>query len=165
MKAVTVSLEVTKEKQVTNSVDGASSLMGKPAKHTIRSFLSFAVSGQIGEALTEWLTRSGGGYKKDRQAEQIVNRCFKFLKFCCEDEEELTFEVMDVSLCSPNLLFKFIANLQEECKLGHSGLLGYIDAISESTDLRKVNGSSEAVLRNLSGLSCTSRKHAGRWQR
>jgi len=79
-----------------------------------------------------------------------VNRWFKFLKFCCEDEEELTFEVMDVSLCSPNQLFKFFADLQEECKLGHSGRLGYIDVISESIDFRKVNGSSEAVLRNLS---------------
>ena len=150
MKAVTVSLEVAKEKQVTNSVDGASSLIRKPAKQTTRSFPSFAVSGETGEAFTKWLNGSGGGYKKDRQAQQTVNRCFKFLKFCCEDEEELTFEVMDFSLCSPNLLFKFIDYLQEECKLGHSGRLGYIDAISESMDFRKVNDSSEAVLRNLS---------------
>jgi len=150
MKAVTVSLEVAKGKQVTNSVDGASSLIRKPAKQTTRSFPSFAVSGETGEAFTKRLTGSGGGYKKDRQAQQTVNRCFKFLKFCCEDEEELTFEVMDFSLCSPNLLFKFIDYLQEECKLGHSGRLGYIDAISESMDFRKVNDSSEAVLRNLS---------------
>ena len=34
MKAVTVSLEVAKGKQVTNSVDGASSLIRKPAKQT-----------------------------------------------------------------------------------------------------------------------------------
>ena len=86
--------------------------------------------------------------RKIDQAQQTVNRCFKFLKFCCEDEEKLTSEVMDFSLCSPNLLFKFIDYLQEECKLGHSGRLGYIDAISESMDFRKVNDSSEAVLRN-----------------
>ena len=27
-----------------------------------------------------------------------MNRCFKFLRFCCDDEEELTFEVMDFTL-------------------------------------------------------------------
>ena len=93
---------------------------------------------------------SGGGYKKDRPAQQIVNRCLKFLKFCCEEEEELNLEVMDFSLCSPGLLFKFIDYLQEECKLGHGGRLGYIDAISELIDFRKVNGASDEVLRKLS---------------
>ena len=36
------------------------------------------------------------GCKKDRAARQIVTRCFKFLRFCCEDEEELTFDVVDL---------------------------------------------------------------------
>ena len=86
-------------------------------------------SSQIGEQFTTWLAGSGGGYKKDRPAQQIVNRCLKFLKFCCEEEEEFNFEVMDFSLCSPSLLFKFIYYLQGECTLGHGGRLGYIDAI------------------------------------
>ena len=119
-------------------------------KHGVVVVPSFSVSGQIGEAFANWLTGSGGGCKKDRTAQQIVKRSFKFLKFCCEDEEELTFEVIDYSLCSPNLLFKFIDYLQDECKLGHGGRLGYIDAISELMDFRKINGASYAVLRNLS---------------
>ena len=57
---------------------------------------------------------------------------------------------MDLSLCSLSLLFKFIDCLQEECKLGHGGRLGYIDAISELIDFRKVNGVSDGVLRKLS---------------
>ena len=57
---------------------------------------------------------------------------------------------MDFSLCSPNLLFKFIDHLQEECKLEHGGRLGCIDAISELIDFRKINGASDAVLRKLS---------------
>ena len=112
---------------------------------------SFSPSSQIGEQFTTWLAGSGGGYKKDRPAQQIVNRCFKCLKFCCEEEEELNLEVMDFSLCSPSLLFKFIDYLQEECKLGHGGRLGYIDAISELLrKLRKVYGASDGVLRKLS---------------
>ena len=62
----------------------------------------------IAKNFFSWLTGSGGGCKSDRQAQQIVSKCLKFLKFCCEDEEELTFDIVDFSLCSPNLLFKFV---------------------------------------------------------
>ena len=120
------------------------------AIQTGRILPSFSASSQIGESFTKWLSGSGGGCKKDRVAQQIVKRCFKFLKFCCEDEEELSFEVLDFSLCSHSLLFKFIDYLQDECKLGHGGRLGYIDAISELIDFRKINGASDKVLRNLS---------------
>ena len=128
------------------------------SKQGARSISSFSVSSQIGDAFTKWLTGSGGGYKKDRPAQQIVSRCFKFLKFCCEEEEELNFEVLDFSLCSPSLLFKFVDFLQDECKLGHGGRLGYIDAISELIDFRKVNGASDAVLRNLSATEVYLKK-------
>ena len=56
---------------------------------------------------------------------------------------------MDFGLCSLSLLFKLIDFLQEY-KLGHGGRLGYVDAISELIDFRKVNGASDAVLRKLS---------------
>ena len=85
-----------------------------------------------------------------RKIAQIVTRCFKFLRFCCEDEEELTFDVVDLSLCSPNSLFKFIDYLQDECKRGHGGRLDYIDAISEMIDFRKLHGASEEVFRKFS---------------
>ena len=127
--------------------DVSSSTRSKPGA---RSMPSFSTSSQIGEQFATWLSGSGGGYKKERPAQQIVNRCLKFLKFCCEEEEELNFEVMDFSLCSPSLLCKFIDYLQEECKLGHGGRLGYIDAISELIDFRKVNCASDGVLRKLS---------------
>ena len=122
----------------------------KIAMQTGRILPSFPASSQIGESFTKWLTRSGGGCKKDHVAQQIVKRCFKFLKFCCEDEEELSFEVLDFSLCSHSLLFKFVDHLQDKYKLGHGGRLGYIDAISELIDFRKINGASDTVLRNLS---------------
>ena len=119
-------------------------------KHAVKILPSFSLSCDIAELFTKWLTGSGGGYKKDRAAQQIVTRCFKFLRFCCEDEEELTFDVVDFSLCSPNLFFKFIDYLQDECKLGHGGRLGYIDAISEMIDFRKLHGASEAVFQKFS---------------
>ena len=77
------------------------------------------------------------------------------------DKKEV--EVLDLSLCSHNLLFKFIDYLQDECKLGQGGRLGYIDAISELIDFRKINGASDTVLRNLSSTELYER--ARRWQR
>lgn len=53
------------------------------AKPPCRVLPSFSVSSPIGESFTKWLTGSGGGCKKDRAAQQIVKRCFKFLKLCC----------------------------------------------------------------------------------
>ena len=58
--------------------------------------------------------------------------------------------MLDFSLCLHSLMFKFIDYLQDKCKLGHGGQLGYIDAISELIDFRKINGASDTVLRNLS---------------
>ena len=115
-----------------------------------RRVLSFEMSNQIAQEFLSWLTGSGGGCKSDRQAHLIVSKCLKFLKFCCEDEEDVTFEIVDFSLCSPNLLFKFVDMMQDEWKLGHAGRIGYLDAIAELGDFRKVNGASESVLRGLS---------------
>ena len=128
-------------------VDDVSSTCSKPGARSMPSFSSFS---QIGEQCTTWLAGSGGTYKKGRPAQQIVHRCLKFLNFCCEEEEELNFEVMDFSMCSPSLLFKFIDYLQGKSKLGHGGRLGYIDAISELIDFRRVNGASDGILRKLS---------------
>ena len=113
----------TKSSAASSTDDDLSSARSKLGARIIPSF---SPSGEIGEQFTTWLTGSGGGCKKDRPAQQIVSRCLKFIKFCCEEEEELSFDVMDFSLCSPSLLFKLIDCLQEECKLVHGGRLGCI---------------------------------------
>jgi len=110
------------------------------------------MSSKIAQDFLPWLAGSGGGCKSDRQAHQIVSRCLKFLKFCCEEDADLTFEIVDFSLCSPNLLFQFVGMMQDEWNLGHARRIGYLDAIAELGDFRQVNGAAESVLR---GLSCT----------
>ena len=40
--------------------------------------------------------------------------------------------------------------MQDEWKLAHAGRQGYVDAIAELADFRKVNGASEPVWRGLS---------------
>ena len=64
---------------------------------TKRAIASFDLKNNIAKGFFSWLTGSGGGCKSDRQAQQIVSRCLKFLKFCCEDEEELTFGIVDLA--------------------------------------------------------------------
>ena len=51
---------------------------------------------------------------------------------------------MDISLCSPNLLFKFVHTMQDDWNFGHAGRIGYLGAIrvAELVDYRKVNGTS-----------------------
>ena len=56
---------------------------------------------------------------------------------------------MDFSLCSPNLLFKFVDTVQDDWNLGHAGRKAFLDVITELVDYRKVNGASESVLRGL----------------
>ena len=144
---ITDSLKLARNVSMMNTIQDQTS---ETTKHAVKLLPSFSLSCDIGEVFTKCLTGSGGGCKKDRAAQLIVTRCFKFLKFCCEDEEELTFDVVDVSLCSPNSLFKFIDYLQDECKLGHGGRLGYLDAISEMIDFRKLHGASETVFQKFS---------------
>ena len=116
---------------------------------------SFDISTTIGKEFETWLTGSGGGCKSKNQAMQVVRRSFKYLKFCCEDEdvddeEELSWDWIDFSLSSPNFLFKFVDVMQSDWGLGHAGRIGYLDAISDLIDFRKVHGvCSDNVLRNL----------------
>ena len=39
--------------------------------------------------------------------------------------------------------------MRDDWNLGHAGRIGYLDAIAELVDYRKVNGASESVLRGL----------------
>ena len=130
----------------------------KIAPRKSRAIASFDPTNNIAKNFFSWLTGSGGGCKSDRQAQQIVSKCLKFLKFCCEDEEELTFDIVDFSLCSPNLLFKFVDTMQDDWNLGHAGRIGYLDAIAELVDYRKVNGASESVLRGLASTEIYLKK-------
>ena len=69
-----------------------------------------------------------------------------FLNFVAKTKE-LTFGIASFSLCLPNLLLKFTDRMQDEWELAHAGYIGYLNAIAELADFRKVNGPSDVVLR------------------
>ena len=123
--------------------------LGKSEQCLTRYVASFDINATIGTQFSKWLTGSGGGCKSQRQVHQIVRRSFKYLKFCCEDgdeEEELTWDLVDFSLSSPNFLFKFVDAMQNDWGLGHSGRIAYLDSISDLIDFRKVIGAASETI-------------------
>ena len=48
--------------------------------------------------------------------------------------------------------------MQDDWNLGHAGRIGYLDAIAELVDYRKVNGASESVLRGLASTEIYLKK-------
>ena len=119
----------------------------KSASLAFYSALSNSLCALVGERFVEWLCGSTGGGKPKKQAQQTANRVLRYLRFCCADDgEELTEETIDFCLGSPSLVCRFVDAMQDELKLGHSAQLGYLNAISELTDYRKVSGLSVQVL-------------------
>ena len=111
---------------------------------------SFDISSTIGNLFQSWLIGSVGGCKSIRQAQQVVRKSLIYLKFCYEDDEgELNWNMVDFSLSSPNVLFRFVDAMQTDWGLGHAGRLAYLDSIADLIDFRKTHGAPDAVLSNL----------------
>jgi len=109
---------------------------------------SFDISSAIGKLFESWLTGKGGGCKRSRQAQHIVRRSFKYLKFCCEDEEkELNHDwnMVDFSLSSLDFLFRYVDAMQSDWGLGHAGRLAYLDSIADLVDFSKTLGAPDSV--------------------
>jgi len=82
--------EKPNSKEITDSLNVASNFpiestiqdqTRETTKHAVKLLPSFLLPRDIGEVFTKWLTGSGGGYEKDRAAQQIVTRCLSFLDF------------------------------------------------------------------------------------
>ena len=48
--------------------------------------------------------------------------------------------------------------MQDKRKIGHAGRIGYLDAIVELMDFRKIDGASEVVLRGLASMETYLKK-------
>ena len=93
----------------------------KITPHKSKAIASFDPTNNIAKNFFLWLTGSGGGCRSYWEAQPIISKCLKFLKFCCKDKEELTYDMVDFSLCLPNLPFKFVHTMQDDWNLGHAG--------------------------------------------
>ena len=117
---------------------------------------SCSTDNDFARSFSKWLQNSCGGGKSPKQSDIIVVRALKFLKFCRDeigDSEEEVFvapNVIDYSLGSPELLTKFIDNLEKEWGIGQSGCIAYVSSIADLIDFRKFHLPSATTLQNFS---------------
>ena len=85
-----------------------------------------------------WLTAICGGGTCKSQSYQTVSRSMEFLKFCaCEEEDELSENLIDFCLGSPKLITDFVETLKNDWALGSSAQLSYLHVICDLIDFRK----------------------------
>ena len=166
-KEITDSLKVARTFPLENTIQDQTS---ETKKHAVKLLSSFSLSCDIGEVLTKWSTGgggSGGGCKKDRTTETIVTRCFQFVRFSCKDEEELTFDVVDFSLCFPNLLVKFIKVITRRMETWTWWAFGLYRCYFWNDRLQKTSKRISVSSSKYSSLqqSCTSKEHERQLQR
>ena len=98
---------------------------------------------EFGKRFANWLCSPGGSGKSKSQAEQTAIKVLKYLKFCCPDQLstwDIPDNVVDYCIGSMSSIADFIDYLQgEPFKIGHSGVIAYMDALSHLLDQRRCN--------------------------
>ena len=82
----------------------------------------------------------GGGGKMTVQANQTLCKILKYLKSCCSNVSSgwnVPGTVVDYCLGSLNMLSDFVEYLQNEWKIGYSGIIGYMNALDHLLDFRR----------------------------
>ena len=109
------------------------------------SMPSFLSSCKVALLFARWLQSPGGGGKSSGQSDQTTRKSLKYFKFCCSDVSEnwdIPVTVVDYCIASVTLISDFIDHLQGEWKLGYSGTIGYMNALSNMLDYRRSMASS-----------------------
>ena len=104
---------------------------------------SFSEKCQLAKDFVSWICSAGGGGKDLNQAEQICKKILKFCKFCCknlDDDYEVTRHVVEYCVGSVELIQKFMTYLEEQCKLGNSGIISYLQSLSHCLDFLRFKG-------------------------
>ena len=109
-------------------------------KCTTSSMPSFSTNCVMAKSFGNWLQSPGGGGKCSSQSNQLATKVMKFLKFCCADIDsswEITESVTDYCIGSLGLISDFVHYLQHSWKVGFSGVIGYMNALSHMLDFRR----------------------------
>ncbi|XP_066917939.1 uncharacterized protein [Clytia hemisphaerica] len=111
---------------------------------------SFSLDKGIGYDFLLWLGTPCGGGKSNRESRQIGKRSMKYFMQAMgnnENDIELTNEFVDCCLSSASIFISFLKTLETNWKVGPSGALNYVKALSDFIDFRKANGVSDNTLR------------------
>ena len=98
---------------------------------------------------SKWLTSAGGGSKSLCQSDQIAVKLLKYLYFASQqvpEKEDMSIKSLDYCLGCTSSISDFVDHLQKNWKVGHSGTLGYMNAISHALDYRRSMGITYAAM-------------------
>ena len=91
----------------------------------------------VGENFKKLLQSPGGGGKGESQADQLLCKVLKYLKFCCADVSlswDIPESVVDYCLGSVTMISDFVGYLQTDWSLKSSGVTGYMNALGHLLD-------------------------------
>lgn len=111
---------------------------------------SFSLDDGIGHDFLIWLGTSCGGGKNKRESLHTGKRAMKYFMQAMgnnENEVRLTNEFVDCCLSSASIFMSFLKTIEDEWKVGPSGALNYVKAITDFIDFRKASGVSDNTLR------------------
>ena len=94
----------------------------------------------VGVNFKKWLKRPGGGGKSESQADQLLCKILKYLKYCCADVSvswDIPESVVDYCLGSVTMISDFVGYLQTDWSLKSSGVTGYMNALGHLLDFRR----------------------------
>ena len=86
----------------------------------------------VGVNLKKWLQRPSGGGKGKSEADQLLCKFLKYLKYCCADvsiSRYIPESVIDCCLASVTMISDFVGYLLTDWPLKSSGVTGYMNAL------------------------------------
>ena len=94
----------------------------------------------VGVNFKKWLQSCGGGGKGESQADQLLCKVLKYLKYCCADVSlswDIPESVVDYCLGSVTMISDFAGYLQTDWSLKSSDVTGYMNALGHLLDFRR----------------------------
>ena len=94
----------------------------------------------VGVNFKKWLQNPGGGGKGESQADQLLCKILKYLKYCYTDASvslDIPESVVDYCVGSGSMISDFVGYLQTDWSLKSSGVTGYMNALGHFFDFRR----------------------------
>ena len=91
----------------------------------------------VGVNFKKWLQSPGGGGKGESQADQLLCKVLKYLKYCCADVSiswDIPESVVDYCLGSATMISDLVRYLQADWSLKSSGVTGYTNVLGHLLD-------------------------------
>ena len=111
-----------------------------PKRGETSSMPMFLKTCVVGVNFKKWLQSPGGGGKGESQADQLLCKVLKYLKYCCTDVSiswDVPESVVDYCLGSVTVISDFGRYLQTDWSLKSSSVTGYMNALGHLLDFRR----------------------------